>query len=86
MPLHEVRRFVDACRPIFASVKRKPAQPAAPAGNKEKPADVDKEGNVRVGEMRPTDVRSADGIPFPTRPAPGDEGGEPSPEPDKSAT
>ncbi len=89
LPLNEVRRFVDACRPIFASVKAKPDQPAAPAA-REKPSglDRDKEGNLRAGEIRPTDIRSAEGIPFPTRPAPGsgEEGSaEPSPDEDKSA-
>ncbi len=67
LPLDEIRRFVDACRPIFASVKKKPQTPAAPP-SREKPADVDKEGNVTVAEARPTEVRSAEGIPFPTKP------------------
>jgi len=67
LPLDEVRRFVDACRPIFASVKKKPQAPAAPAG-KEKPADLDEKGQVRVGSALPTEVRGAEGIPFPTRP------------------
>ncbi len=69
LPLDEVRRFVDACRPIFASVKKEPQVPAAPAA-KEKPADVQKEGSVKVGEALPTEVRGAEGIPYPTKPPP----------------
>ncbi len=67
LPLDEVRRFVDACRPIFASVKKKPQSPAVPA-SKEKPADLDEKGQVRVASALPTEVRGAEGIPFPTRP------------------
>ena len=48
LPLDEVRRFVDACRPIFASVKKRPDKATAPRP-KEKPQDVDKEGDVRAG-------------------------------------
>ncbi len=70
LPLDEVRRFLSACKPIFAAVRKKPQTPAAPAA-KERPADVDKEGTVTVGEARPTEVRSAEGIPFPTRLPPG---------------
>ncbi|HEY8210412.1 MAG TPA: P1 family peptidase [Myxococcaceae bacterium] len=69
LPLEEVRRFVDATRPIFASVKKKPQESAAPPG-RERPPDVDKEGDVTVGEVLPTDVRGAEGIPFPTKPGP----------------
>ena len=69
LPLDEVRRFVDACRPIFASVKKGPQVPAAPAA-KEKPADIHKEGSVKVGEALPTEVRGAEGIPYPTKPPP----------------
>jgi D-aminopeptidase len=69
LPLDEVRRFVDACRPIFASVKKRPQQSSAPA-SREKPVDVDKEGEVKLAEALPTAVRSAEGIPYPTRPAP----------------
>jgi D-aminopeptidase len=72
LPLEEVRRFLDACRPIFAAVNKKPQVPARPA-SKEKPTDADKEGNVKVGEAMPTAVRSAEGIPFPTKPVPGNE-------------
>ncbi|SES78892.1 P1 family peptidase [Stigmatella erecta] len=71
LPLDEVRRFVDACRPIFASVKKRLAQTSAPA-SREKPLDVDKEGDVRVAAALPTEVRGAEGIPYPTRPAPED--------------
>jgi D-aminopeptidase len=65
LPLDEVRRFVDACRPIFASVKKRVT--AVPA-SKEKPADLDEKGQVRVASALPTEVRGAEGIPFPTRP------------------
>jgi D-aminopeptidase len=71
LPLDEVRRFVNACRPIFAAVKKRPQQTSAPVA-KEKPADVDKEGEVRAGAALPTEVRGAEGIPYPTRPAPED--------------
>jgi len=73
LPLEEVRRFVDATRPIFRSVGKRPQVPAAPAA-KERPAGEDEEGNVRAGEVLPTDVRGAEGIPFPTKPAPEGEG------------
>lgn len=76
LPLDEVRRFVDACRPIFASVRKKPDKAAAPPG-KEKPADVDKEGDLRVSAAMPTQVRGAEGIPFPTKPV--DSESEPRP-------
>lgn len=69
LPLDEVRRFVDACRPIFASVKKKPQQSSAPA-SRERPSDEDREGEVKVASALPTEVRGAEGIPFPTRPAP----------------
>jgi D-aminopeptidase len=69
LPLDEVRRFVDACRPIFASVKKKPQAAAAPA-SKERLADQDEKKQVRVGSALPTEVRGAEGIPFPTRPVP----------------
>ncbi|HSP78785.1 MAG TPA: P1 family peptidase [Myxococcaceae bacterium] len=71
LPLDEVRRFVDACRPIFASVKKRPQQTSAPV-TRETPADVDKEGEVTAGAALPTEVRGAEGIPYPTRPAPED--------------
>lgn len=67
LPLDEVRRFVNACRPIFAAVKKKPHDPAMPAA-KERPTDIDREGSVSAGEALPTRVRSAEGIPYPTRP------------------
>jgi len=71
LPLDEVRRFVDACRPIFASVKKRPQQTSAPV-SRERPSDVDKEGDVKVSAALPTEVRGAEGIPFPTRPSPED--------------
>jgi D-aminopeptidase len=72
LPLDEVRRFIDATRPIFASVKKQPQQPAVPA-SKERPVDIDKEGALKVAEASPTAVRGAEGIPYPTRGGP--EGG-----------
>jgi D-aminopeptidase len=78
LPLEEVRRFVDACRPIFATVKKKPKDPAVPA-RKDKPVDQDKEGRITVGEALPTQVGSAEGIPYPTRPAPEDGSGNENP-------
>jgi D-aminopeptidase len=61
LPLEDLRQILSACRPIFAAVKKKPQEP---------PKDVDKKGAgaVRAGEALPTRVRSAEGIPFPTRP------------------
>lgn len=73
LPLDEVRRFVNACKPIFASVKKGLQHTSAPV-TRERPSDEDKEGLVTVAEARPTEVRGAEGIPFPTRPAPGDTG------------
>lgn len=39
LPLDEVRRFVDATRPVFASVKMRPDQPAVPASADVPPDD-----------------------------------------------
>lgn len=69
LPLDEVRRFVDATRPIFASVRKRPDQPAVPAG-KDGPKDSDREVGFELDEAAPSAVRSAEGIPFPTRPGP----------------
>jgi len=69
LPLDEVRRFVDATRPIFASVKKRPDQPAMPAG-KDHPKDADLEVGFELDKASPSAVRSAEGIPFPTRPGP----------------
>jgi D-aminopeptidase len=69
LPLDEVRRFIDATRPIFATVKKAPDAPAMPAG-KEPPADADLQVAFDLSQARPTDVRGAEGIPFPTTPAP----------------
>jgi D-aminopeptidase len=75
LPLDEVRRFVDATRPIFASVKKRPHEPAMPAGRDEPPKDADLEVGFELDEAAPSEVRSAEGIPFPTRPGP-DEGAD----------
>ncbi len=66
LPLEDVRRFVDACRPIFATVKKKPHEAAHPA-SKEKPKDIDREGAVNVAQALPTEVGSAEGMPVPLR-------------------
>jgi D-aminopeptidase len=68
LPLDEVRRFVSACQPIFSSVKKR-AQQAGTPGVKGKPAEGDKPEHAKL--------RGAEGIPYPTRPAP-----EVEPEPD----
>ena len=65
LPLDEVRRFVDATRPIFASVKLRPDQPAMPATDD---VPVDSQLGFNLDEAQPTRVRSAEGMPFPTRP------------------
>ena len=83
LPLDEVRRFVDACRPIFASVKKSPQAPAVPP-TKQKPADLDKEGNVKVGEALPTEVRGAEGMPYPTKPPPEEEAAARLPDPNET--
>ena len=70
LPLDEVRRFVDATRPIFASVKLRPDQPAVPATED---VPIDSQLGFNLNEAHPTRVRSAEGMPFPTRPPP-DEG------------
>lgn len=73
LPLDEVRRFVDATRPIFASVKLKPHEPAVPAATEE-PSDFDRQGQLSLGDAAPSAVRGAEGIPFPTRPPPDEKG------------
>jgi D-aminopeptidase len=72
LPLDEVRRFVDATRPIFASVKKRPDQPAYPA-SKDEPDDAGSEVGFEVDQAPPTAVRSAEGMPFPTQRAPDDD-------------
>ncbi len=70
LPLDEVRRFVDATRPIFASVKLRPDQPAVPATED---VPIESQLGFALDEAQPTRVRSAEGIPFPTRPGPEEE-------------
>jgi len=82
LPLDEVRRFVDATRPIFAAVNKKPKVPAVPP-SKEKPVDEDKGGSVKVGAALPTEVRGAEGIPYPTKRVPE---GEHLPPPDTESS
>jgi D-aminopeptidase len=77
LPLAEVRRFVDAVKPVFATVKKRPQQSSAPA-SRERPSDADKEGEVTVSSALPTHVRGAEGIPYPTKPAPGEAEGSTS--------
>jgi D-aminopeptidase len=64
LPLDEVRRFVDACRPIFASVKKRPQQTSAPV-SRERPSDVDKEGDVKVSAGPAHRGARGRGHPFP---------------------
>jgi D-aminopeptidase len=64
LPLDEVRRFVALFQPVLPRRRRSTVSPA--------PSDSERGGNVRVAEARPTAVRSAEGIPFPTKPAPSD--------------
>jgi len=66
LPLDEVRRFADAVRPALRHRKRSQSPP-------EPPGDKDREGTVTVADAIPTSVRSAEGIPFPTRPPGGSE-------------
>ena len=66
LPLDDVRAFIDATRPIFASVNKQPQQPAMPA-SQEKLADQNRDGSITAGEASPTSVGNAEGIPFPTR-------------------
>ena len=70
LPLDEVRRFVDATSPIFASVKLRPDQPAVPATDD---LPVETQLGFNLDEAPPTSVRSAEGMPFPTRAPPDDE-------------
>jgi D-aminopeptidase len=69
LPLEDVRAFVDATRPIFASVKKTPQEPARPAAKERAPEEA-REATFTTSEAAPTRVRSAEGIPFPTKPAP----------------
>ncbi len=66
LPLDEVRRFVDATRPLFATVNRQPHEPAAPA-NQESLDFEDDETAMNLSDADPSSVRGAEGIPFPTR-------------------
>jgi D-aminopeptidase len=68
LPLEEVVRFVDACRPIFAQVNKSPQDPALPP-NRDRPTDLDKEGSVTLSRGLPTAVRGAEGFAVPTKPA-----------------
>jgi D-aminopeptidase len=63
LPLDEVRRFVEIFQPVLRR-SRRPGPVNAPAGEGER------SGTVTVAEALPTAVRSAEGIPFPTKPAP----------------
>ncbi|MGO9831359.1 MAG: P1 family peptidase [Myxococcaceae bacterium] len=62
LPLDEVRRFVALFQPVLPRRRR--------AGSAGGPAEAPRAGTVRVAEALPTAVRSAEGIPFPTKPAP----------------
>lgn len=84
LPLEEVRRFTEATRPIFASVKLQPHQSAQPAAREKAPRS-DRGGDVTLSHVRPTDVRGAEGIPYPTRPVRSSGEGAPSGEGEKAA-
>jgi D-aminopeptidase len=75
LPLDEVRRLLEACRPVFGTPGKKRSHPPSAPVAKERPSDQDREGEVTVGSALPTQVRGAEGIPYPTRPAPGAEDG-----------
>jgi D-aminopeptidase len=77
LPLDEVRRFMEACRPVLGLTKKRPQQPSVPAV-KDRPPEEAPRAEVKVGEALPTHVRGAEGIPYPTRPAPGEDGTEDS--------
>lgn len=77
LPLDEVRRLIDACRPVLGPVKKRGHPPGA-ASARERPGEEARRPEVRTGEALPTQVRSAEGIPYPTRPAPGEEATEDS--------
>jgi D-aminopeptidase len=65
LPLDEVRRFVALFQPLLPRGRRTAASSPTPAAPERK-------GNVTVAEALPTAVRSAEGIPFPTKPVPSD--------------
>jgi D-aminopeptidase len=62
LPLDEVRRFVALFQQVLPRRRR--------AGLSSAPAEAESTGKVTVAEARPTAVRSAEGIPFPTKPVP----------------
>ena len=69
LPLVEVRKFVDACRPIFAAVRKTPQQSSAPPAqdpllDNRNQASL---GSITAAGAPPTAVRGAEGIPFPTK-------------------
>jgi len=90
LPLDEVRHMVDALKPILAASKKRPPAPGMPP--RATPEAAKPLPTVTVARARPTDVRGAEGMPFPTRPvgpeepAEAPEAGEDSHGPGKSAT
>jgi D-aminopeptidase len=62
LPLDEVRRFVALLQPMLPRRRRQ--------GSPNAPSDTERAGKVTVADARPTAVRSAEGIPFPTKPVP----------------
>jgi D-aminopeptidase len=66
LPLDEVRRFVDATRPIFATVKKNPDDPAMPAA-KDEAVNADSDVGFDLKETSPSAVRGAEGIGFFTK-------------------
>jgi len=66
LPLDEVRKFLDATRPIFASVKKSPATPAVPA-SKDRPHEEEMQARFALFDASHYGARSGQGFPFPTR-------------------
>ena len=64
-------RSLSCDRDSFASVKLRPDQPSTPA-TEDLPAES--QLGFNLDEAQPTRVRSAEGMPFPTRPPPDEEG------------
>jgi len=72
LPLDEVSRFLEAWKPMLASVKKRHA-----GGEKLRPPEEDT-SEVTASKAMPTDVRGAEGIPFPTKPVPDETSGSSS--------
>jgi D-aminopeptidase len=62
LPLGEVREMLQAWKPALSGTRKR--------GTGERSKDVDRETTTTAGRALPTDVRGAEGIPYPTRPGP----------------